>query len=164
MKKQAVPATQGVRFLRDNGVEFTPHFYDYEEHGGTARAADELEVEEHSVVKTLVMETDERKPLIVLMHGDCEVSTKELARQMGVRRVEPCDAAAAHRHTGYQVGGISPFGTKGELPVFCESTVLSLPRVYLNGGKRGFLVEISPVDLERVLPVLPVRVAIRSDD
>lgn len=164
MKKQDIPATQGVRFLRDNGVEYTPHLYDYQEHGGTARAAEELEVDEHSVVKTLVMETEEKKPLIVLMHGDCEVSTKELARQIGAKRVLPCDPAAAHRHTGYQVGGISPFGTKSALPVYCESSILSLGRIYLNGGKRGFLVGLSPVELERVLPVLPVRVAIREEE
>jgi Cys-tRNA(Pro) deacylase len=127
--------------------------YAYEEHGGTARAASELGVEEHCVIKTLVFQTDAKKPFIVLMHGDREVSTKELARILGVKSVTPVDHAAAQRLTGYMVGGISPFGTKSQLPIFAESTIISLEKILINGGKRGFLVELSPNDLEKLISV-----------
>jgi Cys-tRNA(Pro) deacylase len=154
------PVTPAIRLLREKKISFIPHLYTYEEHGGTKASAIALGVDEHAVVKTLVMQTDERKPLIVLMHGDREVSTKQLARSLGVKRIEPCDAATAQRHTGYLFGGTSPFGTRGEIPVFAEATIFSLPRIYINGGKRGFLVEISTLDLQRALTITEVRVAI----
>jgi Cys-tRNA(Pro) deacylase len=135
--------------------------YRYEEHGGTRHAAEMLQVPEHAVIKTLVMETDSYDPFLVLMHGDCEVSTKQLARFLGVKRVSPCDAASAHKYTGYQVGGTSPFGTRKQLPVYVESTILALDKIYINGGKRGFLVEIDPQDLQKALPVKNVEAAIQ---
>lgn len=160
MARPDIPVTSAVRVLTANSIPFEPHFYAYEEHGGTARAASELQIEEHSVVKTLVFENDARKPLLVLMHGDCEVSAKQLARILGVKHVSPCDPPSAQRHTGYTVGGISPFGTRIALPVYVETTILSLPRAYINGGKRGFLVSVNPQVLERILPVTRVDVAI----
>jgi Cys-tRNA(Pro) deacylase len=160
MTQQEIPATTAVRFLAAHAIPFEPHFYTYEEHGGTGRASAELQVPEHNVIKTLVFETDARKPLLVLMHGDCEVSTKQLARILGVKHVAPCDPAAARRHTGYMVGGISPFGTRSPLPVYVESTILSLPVIYINGGKRGFLVAISPAVIPVHLASTPVDVAI----
>jgi len=144
MAKEDYPVTSGVRFLRQRKVDFTPRLYDYQEHGGTARASQLLGVAEHAVVKTLVMETSERKPLIILMHGDREVSTKQLARVLGVKSVGPCDGARAERLTGYSVGGISPFGTRQPMLVYVEKGILELPRILINGGKRGFLVEIDP--------------------
>src|ERR1044072_7087924 len=138
------PITPAVRFLRERGPTLEPHLYDYEEHGGTRHSAEELGVDEHAVVKTLVMETDARKPLIVLMHGDREVSTKQLARHLGVKSVHPCDFAQAQKHTGYLVGGTSPFGTRAHLPVYAERTIFELPVIYINGCKRGFLVSIDP--------------------
>ncbi len=146
--------------LRAAGVEFTPHFYHYEERGGTAVSSRELDVPEHHVVKTLVMEGDAGAPLIVLMHGDCTVSTKALARAIGAKRVEPCRPEAAERHTGYRVGGTSPFGTRRKLPVYVERSVLELPRIYLNGGSRGFLVGIEPQTIVRLLGAVPVEAAI----
>jgi Cys-tRNA(Pro) deacylase len=154
------PVTTGVRFLRDHGVPFQPQLYPYEEHGGTAHAAACLGVDEHAVIKTLVLETETRAPLLVLMHGDREVSTKALARLIGVKRVAVCDPADARRHTGYQVGGTGPFGTRNRLPVYVEESILLLDRIYLNGGKRGFLVEIAPRELERVLPIERVSAAV----
>src|SRR5919206_1469593 len=152
------PITPAVRLLREKGVAFEPHLYDYVERGGTRRSAEELGVDEHAVVKTLVMETDARKPLVVLMHGDREVSTKQLARTLNVKSVQPCDPAAAQKHTGYLVGGTSPFGTRLRLPVYVERTIFALPRIYINGGKRGFLVEIAPHVLRELLPVEEVSV------
>ena len=160
MSKTDFPVTPAVRVLRDQKIDFEPHLYDYQEHGGTARSAAELGVDEHRVVKTLVMETDRREPLIILMHGDREVSTKQLARQIDRKTVEPCEASVAQRHTGYAVGGTSPFGTRKRLPVYVEQTIFELPKIYINGGKRGFLVRISPADLRRVLTPVAVRVAI----
>ena len=154
------PVTPAVRVLRERKVEFAPHLYDYEERGGTRRSAAELGVDEHAVVKTLVMETDARKPLVVLMHGDREVSTKGLARALGVKSVQPCEPATAQKHTGYLVGGTSPFGTRARLPVYVERTIFELPKIYINGGKRGFLVEIEPRVLRELLPVEEVSVAI----
>ena len=151
--------TQATRFLQEHGVQYTEHEYEYVEHGGTAVSSESLGVPEHEVVKTLVMEDEDAKPLIVLMHGDRKVSTKELARQIGRKRVEPCNPDAAQRHTGYQVGGTSPFGTRKELPVFMERSILELPQIYINGGRRGFLVRISSADLERVLRPTPVDAA-----
>jgi Cys-tRNA(Pro) deacylase len=154
------PMTPAIRALRQNKIAFNPHLYAYQEHGGTERSAEELGVEEHAVIKTLVMETDSREPLIVLMHGDREVSTKDLARRLGVKRVLPCDPAVAQRHTGYQVGGTSPFGTRKPLAVYAEKTIFAQPIIYINGGKRGFLVSIQPNDLKRALSVTEVEVAI----
>ena len=166
MSKTDYPVTPAVRLLRDQRVSFEPHLYDYEERGGTARSASELGVDEHAVVKTLVMETDARKPLIILMHGDREVSTKELARAIGARSVAPCKPDVAQKHTGYMVGGTSPFGTRKSLPVYAERTIFELPKIYINGGKRGFLVSLDPQALKRVLPVTEVAVATapRRDD
>ncbi|MCA1592358.1 MAG: Cys-tRNA(Pro) deacylase [Acidobacteria bacterium] len=154
------PVTPAVRLLRERQVAFEPRLYDYEERGGTRHSAESLGVDEHAVVKTLVMETDSRKPLVVLMHGDREVSTKTLARTLGVKAVSPCDPATAQKHTGYVVGGTSPFGTKARMPVYVERTIFGLPKIYINGGKRGFLVEIEPRVLRDVLNVEEVEVAI----
>lgn len=156
------PVTPAVRFLREKRVEFEPHLYDYVERGGTHHSAEALGVDEHTVVKTLVMETDEKKPLVVLMHGDREVSTKQLARRLGVKSVHPCDFAQAQKHTGYLVGGTSPFGTRTRLPVYVERTIFDLPEIYINGGKRGFLVSIDPKVLRDVLPAEEVEVAIEK--
>jgi len=155
-------ATPAVHFLRRHGVAFDEHPYRYEERGGTRVSARELGIDEHIVAKTLVMQDDEREPLIVLMHGDREVSTKQLARQIGKRSVEPCTPAAAERHTGYMVGGTSPFGTRKQLRVFIERTILELDRVYVNGGRRGFLVSLAPSEIVRVLDATPVDVAISA--
>ncbi len=154
------PVTPAVRLLREKKVEFEPHLYDYEERGGTRRSAEALKVDEHAVVKTLVMETEARRPLIVLMHGDREVSTKTLARTLGVKAVSPCDPATAQKHTGYLVGGTSPLATRARMPVYVERTVFQLPKIYINGGKRGFLVSIDPQALRAVLPIEEVEVGI----
>lgn len=138
-------------FLKANGVEFTDHLYAYEEHGGTSVSARELGVDEHAVVKTLIMENERKKPLIVLMHGDGKVSTKELARQIGCKKVEPCKPEVANKHSGYLVGGTSPFGTKGKMPVYVERSIMALERIYINGGRRGYLVGIDPQEMRRVL-------------
>ena len=157
MAHSTAPVTPAVRALRAAGVPFTEHLYRYEEHGGTRVSARELGVDEHAVVKTLVMEDDARSPLIVLMHGDLEVSTKQLARAIGRRHVEPCKPDVANRHSGYLVGGTSPFGLRKAMRVYVERTILDLPRIYINGGARGFLVGITPADLVRVLnPTLVV--------
>jgi Cys-tRNA(Pro) deacylase len=149
-----------VHFLRRHHVPFTEHPYRYEEHGGTRVSARELGVDEHAVIKTLVMEDESRDPLIVLMHGDREVSTKQLARQTGRKVIEPCEPSVAQRHTGYIVGGTSPFGTRKPLPVFIERSILGLPRVYINGGRRGFLVALAPSEIQRVLDARAVDAAI----
>ena len=143
-------------------MHFVEREYRYEEHGGTRVSARELGVDEHAVVKTLVMEDERREPLIVLMHGDREVSTKQLARQTGRKTVTPCDPAVAQRHTGYMVGGTSPFGTRKTLPVFIERTILELDTVYINGGRRGFLVALSPQEIARVLNPTVVHVALTT--
>jgi Cys-tRNA(Pro) deacylase len=160
MSREKAPATTAVRVLRAAGVAFTDHLYAYEEKGGTAVSARELGVDEHTVVKTLVMEDDAKNPLVVLMHGDRQVSTKELARFLGVKGVVPCSPETAHRHTGYFVGGTSPFGTRHRLPVYIEETILDLPRIYINGGRKGYLVGIAPKDVARILEAIPVRVAV----
>ena len=153
--KDKHPVTNAVRMLRDHSVDFTHHPYEYEERGGTAVSAREIGVDEHAVIKTLVMEDDAKRPLVVLMHGDREVSTKNLARQLGVKTISPCDPVTADRHSGYQVGGTSPFGTRRTMPVYVQRTILDVPRIYINGGKRGYLVGMSPQDLVRVLkPVM----------
>ncbi len=154
------PVTQAVRYLREKKADFMPHLYDYAEKGGTAHSAKELGAPEHAVVKTLIFETNEKKPLIVLMHGDRQVSTKELARHLNVKSVAPVDPDKAAKLTGYLVGGTSPFGTKTKLPVYVEKTIFDLGKIFINGGKRGFLVEIEARVLKEVLPVEEVEVAI----
>jgi Cys-tRNA(Pro) deacylase len=158
MAKDKTPVTPAVRALRAAGIHFTDHLYAYEDKGGTAASSRELGVDEHAVIKTLVMEDDRKEPLIVLMHGDLQVSTKELARQIGVRTVDPCKPETAQKHTGYLTGGTSPFGTKKQMPIYVEETILQLPGVYINGGKRGFLVALAPADLAKLLKLTPVRV------
>lgn len=155
-----MPSTPAVLALRAAKVEFTPHFYEYEEKGGTAVSSRELSVDEHAVVKTLVMADDKAAPLIVLMHGDRKVSTKALARIIGVKSVEPCTPEAAQRHSGYRVGGTSPFGTRKKMPVYVERSILDLPEIFINGGSRGFLVRIVPAVLKTLLAAQPVDVAI----
>ena len=150
-KNEHAPETQATKFLKANKVPYASHLYAYEEHGGTKVSARELNVDEHAVVKTLIFEDENAKPLIVLMHGDRKVSLKELARQIGCKKVEPCKPEVANRHTGYLVGGTSPFGTKKAMPVFIEQSILDLPLIYINGGRRGFLVGIHPHDLLRTL-------------
>jgi Cys-tRNA(Pro) deacylase len=159
MKKADYPNTLAVRFLTARQIDFRPHLYCYENHGGTRHAAESLGVSEHAVVKTLVMETQTHQPLFVLMHGDCEVSTKQLARVLGEKQVKPCAPETAQKHTGYQVGGISPFGTRKVLPVYVETSILELDSIYINGGKRGFLVEIDPEVLLHVFPATTVDIA-----
>ena len=154
------PVTMAIRVLRQHQVEFTPHPYVWEPRGGTAASARHLGVDEHAVIKTLIFEDDTRKPLCILMHGDREVSAKNLARQLGAKSVAPCAPEVADRHSGYQVGGTSPFGLKRAMPIYFEKTVGDLPRIYINGGARGFLVGISPQDLLRVLKPALVEVAI----
>ena len=156
MSKDKPPVTAAVRVLREHGVEFTHHPYEYEERGGTAVSARQLGVAEHAVIKTLVMEDDAKRPLVVLMHGDREVSTKNLARALGVKTISPCDPIVADRHSGYQVGGTSPFGTRRAMPVYMQRTIADLPKVYINGGKRGYLVGIAPADIVRVLKPIVV--------
>jgi Cys-tRNA(Pro) deacylase len=156
--KDKRPVTAAVRVLREHGVGFTHHTYEYEERGGTAVSARELGVDEHAVIKTLIMEDDAKRPMIVLMHGDREVSTKNLARQLGVKSIAACDPVTADRHSGYQVGGTSPFGTRKTMPVYLQRTIRELPYVYVNGGKRGYLVGIKPDDIVRVLRPVEVDV------
>jgi Cys-tRNA(Pro) deacylase len=160
MTSDKTPVTPAVRVLRQAAVAFTEHPYPYVEHGGTAAFAREAGVGEHAVVKTLVMEDDAKRPLVVLMHGDREVSTKELARVLGAKSVHSCTPETAQRHSGYMVGGTSPFGLRKAMPVYVEGTILELPKIYINGGKRGFIVSLDPKDLFRVLRPTPVRVAI----
>ncbi len=163
MPKEKPPITPAVRLLRAEKVPFTDHLYAYEEKGGTAVSARELGVDEHCVIKTLVMEDENRTPLIILMHGDMQVSTRELARAIGVRQVTPCAPETAQRHTGYMVGGTSPFGTRKSMPVYMEASITGLEKIYINGGKRGYLVEIVPSDLIRVLQPVTVTVGIRQE-
>ncbi|MFZ1375130.1 MAG: aminoacyl-tRNA deacylase [Geothrix sp.] len=154
------PSTNATRLLKQAGVPFTEHLYRYEEHGGTAVSARELGVPEHAVIKTLVMEDEKGLPLIILMHGDREVSTKELARQIGAKAVQPCRPEVANKHSGYLVGGTSPLGTRRSMPIHAEATIFELDRIYLNGGSRGFLVGLAPADLDKVLKMSRLRVAI----
>ncbi len=154
------PSTNATRLLRQAGIVYTEHLYRYEEHGGTRVSARELGVAEHAVIKTLVMEDESGAPLIILMHGDREVSTKELARQIGTKAVQPSKPEVANRHSGYLVGGTSPLGTRKAMPVHAEASLFELERIYLNGGSRGFLVGLDPKDLDRVLKVNRVSVAI----
>jgi len=158
-KTKHVSETPATQLLRRHGIVFGEHPYEYVEHGGTAESARQLGVDEHRVVKTLVMEDERAKPLIVLMHGDRTVSTKNLARQIGAKRVEPCKPEVASRHSGYLVGGTSPFGTKKPMPVYVEASILELDSIYLNGGRRGYLVSLAPTVLSALLDAKPVRCA-----
>jgi Cys-tRNA(Pro) deacylase len=151
-----VSETPATQVLRKNAIEFDEHIYEYVEHGGTTESAAQLGVPEHAVVKTLVMQNEKAAPLIVLMHGDRMVSTKNLARQIGAKSVEPCKPEVAQRHTGFMVGGTSPFGTKKKMPVYVEQSVMALERIYINGGKRGYLISISPTVLKSLLPLVEV--------
>ena len=160
MAKDRIPTTQAIRTLKQHKVEFTLHPYNYEEKGGTETAARQLNVEEHAVIKTLVMEDDKGNPLLVLMHGDKQVSTKALARTLSVKRVTPCAPEVAHRHTGYFVGGISPFGTRKPLRVCVEASIMDLPKIYINAGRKGLLAEIAPGDLAKILNLALVNAAI----
>ncbi len=157
-----LPSTPATRLLRERGIAYTEHPYRYEERGGTRVSARELGVPEHAVVKTLIMEDEDRAPLVVLQHGDREVSTKALARALGRKTIQPCKPEVANRHSGYLVGGTSPFGTRRAMPVYMERSILALPIIYLNGGSRGFLVGIAPADLVRVLEPTLVDVAIEG--
>jgi Cys-tRNA(Pro) deacylase len=161
-KKEHISETPATQLLRKQGIPFSEHPYTYEEHGGTAVSARELGVDEHHVVKTLVMQDEAARPLIVLMHGDRKVSTKNLARQIGCKSVEPCKPEVANRHSGYLVGGTSPFGTRKAMPVYAEQTILALDRIYINGGRRGYLIGIDPQLLAKVLPVTPVNCALED--
>jgi Cys-tRNA(Pro) deacylase len=153
MKKSEIPVTHAIRFLREKNIPFEPYFYTYEEHGGTNVAARELEVHEHQVIKTILFMTDQKEPLIVLMHGDMEVSTKNLARTIGVKNVEPADVRSAERFTGYQFGGMSPFGRRNPIPVYIEKTIFNEEEIYINGGKRGFLVKLTSHFLSILKPI-----------
>ncbi len=159
-KHPHVSETPATQLLRAHKVAFTEHPYDYVEHGGTAESARQLGLDEHAVVKTLVMQDQDARPLIVLMHGDCQVSTKNLARQVGAKHIEPCKPEAAQRHSGYLVGGTSPFGTKKQMPVFIEESILALPRIAINGGRRGYLVQIDPQVCVQLLAARPVHCAL----
>ena len=159
-KGSHVSETPATQFLRRSGINFTEHVYDYVEHGGTEESSRQLGVPEHEVVKTLVMQDERAQPLIVLMHGDKQVSTKNLARQIGAKSVEPCKPEVAQRHSGYLVGGTSPFGTKKAMPVYVEASVLKLARICINGGRRGYLVGIEPAVLTQLLGAKPVECAL----
>ncbi len=159
-KKEHVSETPATQLLRKKGAAFTEHPYAYEEHGGTAVSSRELGVEEHVVVKTLIMQDEHAKPLVVLMHGDKTVSTKNLARQIGCKSVEPCKPEVAQRHSGYMIGGTSPFGTKKAMPVYVEQSVLDLDKIYLNGGRRGYLIGIAPQLLTALLGAKAVNCAL----
>ena len=159
-KNAHVSETPATQMLKAHKVEFTEHPYDYVEHGGTEESARQLGLDEHAVVKTLVMQDQDAKPLIVLMHGDCKVSTKNLARQIGAKSVEPCKPEVANRHSGYLVGGTSPFGTKKDMPVFIEESILSLPRIAINGGRRGYLLQLDPQVCVRLLQAKTVQCAL----
>ncbi len=157
---EKIPVTSAIRMLRQHKVSYTENLYDYEEKGGTAVSSRELGVDEHAVIKTLVMEDERRQALVVLMHGDCEVSTKNLARFLNVKTIAPCTPEVANRHSGYLVGGTSPFGTRKAMPVYMERSILDLEKIYINGGKRGFLVGMRPADVMAVLAPVLVEVAI----
>jgi Cys-tRNA(Pro) deacylase len=160
MAKERIPVTPAILFMKKQGMAFTLRPYRYEEHGGTKVSARELGVDEHLVVKTLVMEDDSGQPLIILMNGDRQVSTKSLARLLGVKSISPCDPHIAEKHTGYRVGGTSPFGTKKNLRLFMEEEIIDLPRILINAGSRGLLAEMAPAELVRVLKPVAVKVAI----
>jgi Cys-tRNA(Pro) deacylase len=160
MAKDKLPVTAAVRVLRQHKIPFESHLYTYEEKGGTAVSAREIGVDEHAVIKTLVMEDEDKKPCIVLMHGDRQISTKQLAREVKCKSIFPCNPEIAFRHTGFQIGGTSPFGIRTTLPIYAEATIFELPLIYINGGKRGYLVSMKPKELERVLTPTKVQVGI----
>ena len=161
-KKDHISETPATQLLRQRGVAFTEHPYDYEQHGGTTVSARELGVDEHAVVKTLVMQDEDAKPLIILMHGDRNVSTKNLARQIGCKKVEPCKPDVAQRHSGYQVGGTSPCATRKMMPVYVEQGILALDKIYINGGRRGYLIGIVPAVLTTLVAATPVTCALEQ--
>jgi Cys-tRNA(Pro) deacylase len=161
-KKEHISETPATQFLRKNRIPFSEHPYDYEEHGGTTVSARELGVDEHHVVKTLIMQDEAAKPMVVLMHGDRKVSTKNLARQIGCKSVEPCKPDVAQRHSGYMVGGTSPFGTKKAMPIYVEQSILAIEKIYINGGRRGYLVGLDPKMIATVLPVKTVNCALEE--
>lgn len=161
-KKEKFPVTPATRGLQAHGIQFSGHLYPYEDRGGTTHSAHCLGVDEHQIIKTLIMEDERRQPLIVLMHGDRQVSTRELARLLGVKTIAPCDPAVASKHSGYLVGGTSPLGVRKVMPVYLEASILDLPLIYLNGGKRGFLISLLPVEVQRLLQPTLVNVAIED--
>lgn len=161
-KKEHISETQATQLLRKHQVSFGEHPYPYEEHGGTSVSARELGVAEHAVIKTLVMQDEAARPMIVLMHGDCKVSTKNLARGIGCKSVEPCKPEVAQRHSGYMIGGTSPFGTRKAMPVYVEQSILALERIYINGGRRGFLISLAPQVLLDLLKAKPVQCALQD--
>lgn len=160
MVKEKTPVTAAVRMLRTEKVDFTDHLYTYQEKGGTSASSRELGLDEHAVIKTLVMEDESRQPLMVLMHGDRQVSTRELARTSGAKQISPCSPDTAQKHSGYMVGGTSPFGTRRQMPVYMEESIVGLSKIYINGGKRGYLVGMEPAELIRVLKPTMVTVGI----
>jgi len=160
MPKNRLPVTPAVRVLKDSGISYTLHSYKYEEKGGTKLAADELNVDEHRVIKTLVMENERREPVVVLMHGDNQVSTKALARALKFKTIRPCEPKVAHRHTGYFVGGISPLGPRKQLKTYYETSIVDLSYIYINAGRKGLLARISPEELVKTIEAIPVNVAI----
>jgi len=162
MGNERFPATPAIRVLKASDVPFTLHAYDYEEKGGTGKAARELKVDEHQVIKTLVMEDEKKNPVIVLMHGDRQVSTKDFARAVKVKAIRPCDPKTAQKHTGYRVGGTSPLGIKKPINTYYEASIVDLPAIFINAGKRGLLARLSPKDLIRLIDATPVSVAIYS--
>ncbi|WER46576.1 Cys-tRNA(Pro) deacylase [Cupriavidus sp. WKF15] len=162
MSSNLTTETPATAFLRQHNINYTSHFYKYEEHGGTSVSSRELQVSEHEVIKTLIMQDEKKQPLVVLMHGDCQVSTKELARQLGRKKIEICDPSVANRHSGFLVGGTSPFGTRKKMPVCIEESILALPWIYINGGRRGFLVCLDPADIVKSLAPEIVKAAIVS--
>lgn len=163
MAKEKTPVTAAVRVLRAAKASYGDHLYSYEEKGGTAASSRELGVDEHCVIKTLIMEDERRQPLIILMHGDMQVSTKELARQTGARQISPCSPETAGKHSGYLVGGTSPFGTRRSMPVYLEASIAALERIYINGGKRGYLVSMEPGELIRILKPTMVTVGLGKE-
>lgn len=160
MGKEKSHVTAAIRFLREKRVDFSEHPYEYVEHGGTSTFAKQYHVDEHMVIKTLIMEDESGRPLVILMHGDREVSTRELARTAGVKRIGPCTPQTARKHSGYMVGGTSPFGTRKVMPVYMEETILDLPKIYINGGRRGYLVAMDPHDIVKTLNPTLVHVGI----
>ncbi|MES2355475.1 MAG: Cys-tRNA(Pro) deacylase [Pseudomonadota bacterium] len=162
MSHEKYPVTPAIRVLREYGIEFTHHLYEYEEKGGTTVSARELGVDEHAVIKTLVMEDERKQPLVVLMHGDREVSTKNLARFLGVKTITPCNPETASKHSGYMVGGTSPFGTRKTMPVYLEQSVLDLPKIYINGGKRGYLIGMMPSEVVKILKPVLVEIGVTT--
>ncbi len=160
MSKDKAPVTPAIRFLKQNKAEYTDQLYPYEEHGGTAASARYLQVDEHLVIKTIILEDENKNPMVVLMHGDKEISTKNLARLLNCKSITPCKPEIANKHTGYLVGGTSPFGTRKKMPIYMEETIADLPVIYINGGKRGYLVAIKPQEVIRMLHPVLVQVGI----